>query len=93
MRVSSTDQNEDRQLDAMTGAGVQEQNIFLDKQCRYLCHRYATVGYSKWKGFNGNFYCGSGSADIVIRCTKRTGKYQEKTGGRNRFGKSKRCTF
>ena len=32
MRVSSTDQNEDRQFDAMKGAGVPEKNIFLDKQ-------------------------------------------------------------
>ena len=32
VRVSSTDQNEDRQFDAMKGAGVPEKNIFLDKQ-------------------------------------------------------------
>lgn len=32
MRVSSTDQNEDRQIDAMRGAAVPEKNIFLDKQ-------------------------------------------------------------
>ena len=32
IRVSSTDQNEDRQLDAMHEAGVPEKNIYLDKQ-------------------------------------------------------------
>lgn len=32
IRVSSTDQNEDRQLDAMNGVGVSEGNIYLDKQ-------------------------------------------------------------
>ena len=32
IRVSSTDQNEDRQLDAMRGAGVPEKNVYLDKQ-------------------------------------------------------------
>ncbi len=32
IRVSSTDQNEDRQLDAMREAGVPDQNIYLDKQ-------------------------------------------------------------
>jgi len=31
-RVSSTDQNEDRQLDAMQEVGVPEKNIYLDKQ-------------------------------------------------------------
>lgn len=32
IRVSSTDQNEDRQLIAMREVGVPEQNIYLDKQ-------------------------------------------------------------
>ena len=32
VRVSSTDQNEDRQLDAMHEVGVPEKNIYLDKQ-------------------------------------------------------------
>lgn len=32
MRVSSTDQNEDRQLDAMRAVGVPETNIYIDKQ-------------------------------------------------------------
>ena len=32
VRVSSTDQNEDRQMIAMREAGVAEQNIFVDKQ-------------------------------------------------------------
>lgn len=32
IRVSSTDQNADRQLDAMHGAGVPEKNIYADKQ-------------------------------------------------------------
>lgn len=32
IRVSSTDQNEDRQLDAMQKVGVCEKNLFLDKQ-------------------------------------------------------------
>ncbi len=32
IRVSSTDQNEDRQLDAMYKVGVPQKNIFLDKQ-------------------------------------------------------------
>ena len=32
VRVSSLDQNEDRQLTAMADAGVSEENIFLDKQ-------------------------------------------------------------
>ncbi len=32
IRVSSTDQNEDRQLDAMREANVPKQNIYLDKQ-------------------------------------------------------------
>lgn len=32
IRVSSTDQNEDRQMDAMKSVGVTEKNIFLDKQ-------------------------------------------------------------
>lgn len=32
MRVSSTDQNEDRQLIALYGKGVQEKNIYMDKQ-------------------------------------------------------------
>ena len=32
IRVSSTDQNEDRQLDAMYEIGVPKKNIFLDKQ-------------------------------------------------------------
>jgi len=32
VRVSATDQNEDRQLDAMHEAGVPERNIYIDKQ-------------------------------------------------------------
>ena len=32
VRVSSIDQNEDRQLKAMAGAGVNDKNIFMDKQ-------------------------------------------------------------
>ena len=32
VRVSSTDQNEDRQLDAMHEVGVSETNIYVDKQ-------------------------------------------------------------
>ena len=32
IRVSATDQNEDRQLDAMKKAGVTERNIYTDKQ-------------------------------------------------------------
>ena len=32
VRVSSTDQNEDRQLDAMRGVGVMEKHIYMDKQ-------------------------------------------------------------
>ena len=32
VRVSSTDQNEDRQLDAVHGLGVLEKNIYIDKQ-------------------------------------------------------------
>ncbi len=32
IRVSSTDQNEDRQLVAMSDKGVPTENIFLDKQ-------------------------------------------------------------
>ena len=32
IRVSSRDQNEDRQLIAMNEAGVPEENIFIDKQ-------------------------------------------------------------
>lgn len=32
VRVSSTDQNEERQMVALTGAGVPEKNIFMDKQ-------------------------------------------------------------
>ena len=32
IRVSSREQNEDRQLIAMREAGVTEENIFLDKQ-------------------------------------------------------------
>ncbi len=32
VRVSSTDQNEDRQMLAMQEAGVPEYNIFMDKQ-------------------------------------------------------------
>lgn len=32
IRVSSTEQNEDRQLEAMREAGVAEQNIYVDKQ-------------------------------------------------------------
>ena len=32
VRVSSTDQNEDRQLAAMKAAGVAENNVFIDKQ-------------------------------------------------------------
>lgn len=32
IRVSSTDQNEDRQLDAMHEVGIPERNIYLDKQ-------------------------------------------------------------
>lgn len=32
IRVSSTDQNEDRQIDAMYEVGVSEKNIYLDKQ-------------------------------------------------------------
>ncbi len=32
VRVSSTDQNEDRQMVALTEAGVPEKNIFMDKQ-------------------------------------------------------------
>ncbi|MBQ9082562.1 MAG: recombinase family protein [Clostridia bacterium] len=32
VRVSSTDQNEDRQLDAMHEAGVAEKHIYMDKQ-------------------------------------------------------------
>ena len=31
-RVSSTDQNEDRQLDALHAAGVESSHIFIDKQ-------------------------------------------------------------
>ena len=32
IRVSSTDQNEDRQLIALRGKGVEEKNIYMDKQ-------------------------------------------------------------
>ena len=32
IRVSSTDQNEDRQVRAMRAAGVPERHIFMDKQ-------------------------------------------------------------
>lgn len=32
IRVSSTDQNEDRQLKALRDAGVSEQNMYTDKQ-------------------------------------------------------------
>ena len=32
IRVSSTDQNENRQVDAMREAGVPEKNVFMDKQ-------------------------------------------------------------
>jgi len=32
VRVSSRDQNEQRQLDALIGFGVKKQNIFVDKQ-------------------------------------------------------------
>ena len=32
IRESSTDQNEDRQLDAMSEVGIFEKNIFMDKQ-------------------------------------------------------------
>ena len=32
MRVSSTDQNEDRQMIALREVGVPEKNIFMDKQ-------------------------------------------------------------
>jgi len=32
IRVSSTDQNEDRQIDAVRAAGVPEENIYTDKQ-------------------------------------------------------------
>jgi len=32
VRVSSTDQNEDRQLDALKGEGVPDANIYVDKQ-------------------------------------------------------------
>lgn len=32
IRVSSTDQNEDRQVEAMREAGVAGQNIYMDKQ-------------------------------------------------------------
>ena len=31
-RVSSTDQNEDRQLDALYATGVESSHIFIDKQ-------------------------------------------------------------
>jgi DNA invertase Pin-like site-specific DNA recombinase len=32
VRVSSTDQNEERQIDALRAAGVEQDNIFIDKQ-------------------------------------------------------------
>ena len=32
VRVSSTDQNEDRQLDALGDIGVEKNNIYTDKQ-------------------------------------------------------------
>lgn len=32
VRVSSRDQNEDRQLDALRGMEIEERNIFIDKQ-------------------------------------------------------------
>ena len=36
IRVSSVDQNEDRQLVALHGKGVADKNIFMDKQARIL---------------------------------------------------------
>ena len=122
IRVSSIDQNEDRQKIAMSEKKVPEKNIFVDKQSgkdfnrpQYkrmvkkmrrgdllyilsidrlgrnyeeiqeqwriltkvigidVCvHRYAFVGYKKWKGFDGDLYCGFSITDSLLCSSKRT---------------------
>ena len=43
IRVSSADQNEDRQLDAMSGLGIPTAHIFIDKQSGKDFHRPAYI--------------------------------------------------
>ena len=42
VRVSSTDQNEDRQMLEMKKLGIKQSNIFLDKQSGKMCIRDRT---------------------------------------------------
>lgn len=47
IRVSSTDQNEERQLVAMRAAQVPEKNVYMDKQSARILTARSTKAYQK----------------------------------------------
>lgn len=63
MRVSSMEQNEDRQMVALKQAGVAAGNIFMDKQSGKDFHR---TNYEKMVSLSQDDYCGFGNADTVL---------------------------
>lgn len=63
MRVSSMEQNEDRQMVALKQAGVAAGNIFMDKQSGKDFHR---ANYENMVSLLQDDYCGFGIADTVL---------------------------
>ena len=81
VRVSSVDQNEDRQIEAMYQAGVKSRDIYMDKQSG---KDFLRPGYLKMlkKMKQGDLlFIMSIGWDVIIRKCRNNGEYLQKRRG------------